>query len=433
MLAILKRRAQARRDSTKSAVYRLAAARFVSFTGTDASAVAIGFAMYQQTHSTRWLSISLLPTVAASALLAPLAGRIGDRFNRRRVMVGAELAACAVFLSLAMVHSPIALLALGLAASSIGTVFGPASGAAVAHVAGERHLSWANGVISTGSSVGKTAGRLVAGAVIAALGAASVFLLDAVTFLVSASLIASVRRAFSEPLDRPAPSTEPDAKAEGGMRFLLSSPSLRLVVASACISTFATAFSMTAEVPLAFSLGAGAVGLGALTACWTVGTIVASWYSRNALDAENEATAVLGGRLTMALGVGLVALTHSLMPALSCYLLGGFGGGLMGVAAQSLTVRTTPDRLRARTLAAIDTCRNVTFGLGVLGAGALVGVAGARPIYALVGVGMAVATLPVATLVMRQGGPRPLRAPTWWRFSTRLWGRSPAEPTPETG
>jgi hypothetical protein len=81
----------------------------------------------------------------------------------------------------------------------------------------------------------------------------------------------------------------------------------------------------------------------------------------------------------------------------------------MGVAAQSLIMRAVPDHLRARTLGAIDACRNVAFGAGVIGAGALVTLVGARPVYAAVGLTMALGTLPVAALVLRLGGPRPLR------------------------
>ena len=369
--------------------------------------------MYQQTHSTRWMSLSLLFSIGAASLLAPIGGWVGDRFDRRKVMVGSELAAAVVIVTLALVHTPPALLALGLASAAIGTVFGPASGAAVGHVAGEQQLAYATSVIATGSTVGKTTGRLVAGAAIAAFGAGSVFLMDALTFVISASLIASLRRGFSESNASGAPAREEepqDARGQVGIRYVLSHNVLRPVVAAACISTFATAFSMTAEVPLVFEMGAGAVGLGALTACWTVGMLVSTWLVRGALHSGNEATAVLIGRLAMAAGVGLVAMAPTLAPALGCYLFGGAGGGLMGVAAQSLIVRNTPDRLRARVLGAIDACRNVTFGVGVVLAGTLVGLTGPRPIYGLVGVTMAIGALPVARLVLRLGGPQPLRA-----------------------
>jgi MFS family permease len=403
------------RHSPRAAVRRLAASRFISMAGTDATGVAIGFALYAQTHSATWLSVSLMLTVGAGALLAPFGGKAGDLFDRRKLMIGAEIAAAIVFLALAFVHTPVALLALGLVATGIGTIFGPASGAAIAHIAGEEDLSRASSVIATGTNVGKTAGRLAAGALIAAIGVTSVFVLDAMTFLISAWLIASVRRGFSAaPLTGPAPGeraqeTAAPAKAEGGLRYLMGDRTIRLVTMSACISTFATAFTMTAEIPLVFELGLGAIGLGALTAAWGAGMILGSWYAGRALHAGNEATGVLAGRLAMAAGVGMVALAPTLPPLIACYLLGGVGGGFMGVAAQSIVLRSTPDRLRARTLAAIEACRNVAFGSGVVGAGAVVTVAGARPVYAAVGLLLALGTLPVAALVVRLGGLRPLR------------------------
>src|SRR4051812_10104653 len=98
-LPFSRRRASMRPDTTHSAVRRLAAARCISLAGSDATGVAIGFALYAQTGSAQWLSLSLLLTIGVGALLAPLGGRAGDLFDRRRLMIGAELAACAVFVA----------------------------------------------------------------------------------------------------------------------------------------------------------------------------------------------------------------------------------------------------------------------------------------------------------------------------------------------
>jgi MFS family permease len=397
-----------RRAGIRADLRRLAAARFVSMAGNDATGVAVGFALYAQTHSAQWLSLSLMLTIGTGALLSPLAGKAGDLFDRRRLMIATELAAGAVLATLALVHTPAALVGLGMLATAIGTVFGPAAGAAIAHVAGERHLSWANAAIAMGSNLGKTLGRLGGGVLVALVGAAGVFALDALTFLVSALLIRSVRRGFSAPLTGPAPGDDPP-RAKAPMRTVLAAPMVRPVVLAACVGTFATSFTMTAEVPLVFELGAGAAGLGALTACWAAGMLAGSWYGGRALSRRNEATGVLAGRLTMASGIGLVALAPSLAPMLACYVLGGFGGGFMGVAAQSLIMRSVPDALRARAQGAIESCRNASFGLGVIGAGTAVSLAGARPVYAMVGLTMALGTLPLAMLVRRLGGPRSLR------------------------
>jgi predicted MFS family arabinose efflux permease len=194
-----------------------------------------------------------------------------------------------------------------------------------------------------------------------------------------------------------------------GVRFVLEQRTLRLLTMSACISVFATAFTMTAEVPLVFEMGVGAIGLGALTACWGAGMVFGSWYGGRVLHRGNEATGVLAGRLAMATGVALVAAAPSLGPMLACYLLGGAGGGFMGVAAQSLLLRSAPDQVRGRLLGAVESCRNVAFGLGVAGAGAAVTLAGARPVYAVVGLAMGLGAVPVAALVASLGGPRRLR------------------------
>jgi MFS family permease len=392
----------------RTPVRRLALARLLSTAGTDASAVALGWAMYAQTGSAAWLSLSLLITIGGGSVLAPLAGWVGDRVDRRRVLLSCELTSAALFTVLALVHTPWAMLALSVLATASGAIFGPAAGAAMGEIAGERDLAWANGLVATGANLGRTAGRLAGGVLVAVLGAGAVFALDAVTFLASAALIASVRVPFS------ARASAPDAPlARGlGLRELWASPVLRLLTASACISTFVTSVSMTAEVPLVVALGAGPIGLGALAAAWGLGMAVGSWHAGRALHAGNEATGVLVGRAAMAVGLGLVAAVPLLPAAVACYVLGGVGGGFMGVAAQSLIVRRTPDALRARLLAAVDGCRNLAFGAGVLAAGVIVELLGPRPVYALVGAGVLVGCAPVAALVRQLGGPRALRPAT---------------------
>lgn len=402
--------------AARSAVRRLALARLLSMTGTDASGVAIGFAIYAATGSTALLSLSLLLTIGASAVLAPLGGWLGDRLPRRRLMVGCELAAAALFGLLAFVHDPAVLLAAGFAASAIGALFGPAAGAAIAHVAGPERLTWANGLIASSANVGKTVGRLGAGGLIAVAGTGAVFLFDALTFVASAALIASLSTSLggraaagAAPLGPRRLGRLPRPGRAGGLSLALLDPTIRPVLAAACVSTFATAFSMTAEVPLVFELGGGAVALGALTACWAAGMVAGSWWGGRVLHAGNEVTGVLAGRLLMAAGIGAVTLGATIAPVLLCYALGGLGGGFMGVAAQSLVLRRTPEALRARVLGTMDACRNASFGAGVLLAGVVVAPLGPSATYGLVGLAVALGCLPLAAHVRALGGVRALR------------------------
>jgi MFS family permease len=375
--------------------------------GTDASALAIGFSLYAKTGSTVWLSLSLLFSIGLGAVLAPIGGWLGDRFPRRPLMLGAELGSAALFLTLAIAPEPALLLGLSIPGALLGAIFGATSGAAIANIASEDELSWANAAIGVGSNVGKTAGRLVGGVLVAVVGAQGVFLLDAVTFLGSAALIASIRLDFGHGERRR------NARADRGMlvgfRYMARHPMLRPVVAAACVSTLVTSFSMTAEVPLVHHMGAGPVALGVLTACWGVGMVGGSWYSGRALHKGNEATGVLAGRAVMAVGIGLVALMPVLGGMYLAYLIGGIGGGFMGAASQSLLQRNTPDHMRARVFGATEAARNVAFGVGVLAAGFVVSLLGPQLTYGVVGLGVLAGLIPMVRLVRELGGPRSLR------------------------
>jgi MFS family permease len=403
-----KKRLPGRRAPTgRGAVRRLALSRLISMAGTDASALAIGFTLYQKTHSTVWLSLSLLLSVGLGAVLAPVGGWLGDRFPRRPLMLGAELASAALFLVLAFAPVPALLLGLSVPGALLGAIFGATSAAAIATIASEDELAWANGTIGVGSNVGKTGGRLIGGVLIAVVGAHGVFLLDAASFLLSAVLIASVAVDFGHG-DR-----RRNARHEGGMlvgfKYMARHPMLAPVVAAACVSTLVTSFSMTAEVPLVAHLGAGPVALGILTAGWGLGMVVGSWHSGRVLHRGNEATGVVAGRAVMAAGIGLVALMPVIPGIYLCYLIGGLGGGFMGAASQSLLQRNTPDHMRARVFGATEAARNVAFGVGVIAAGFVVSVVGPQLTYGLVGLGVLAGLIPMVKLVRDLGGPRALR------------------------
>jgi MFS family permease len=246
---------------------------------------------------------------------------------------------------------------------------------------------------------------VAAGGLVALLGIGAVFALDAATFALSAALTFSVRRSFGGPV-RTAGHREPRAAA---LRELARHPVLRPLALSACASTFVASFSMTAEVPLAADFGAGAVGLGLLSAGWGLGMIAGSHFGGRVLHEGNEASGVLIARVMMACGLGSTALAPVLAPAVAAYVLGGFGGGLMGVAAQSLILRRTPREMHARMLGSLDMLGNASLGAGVLLAGLVVGVLGPRPVYALVGLGLLLGCAPLAVLVRRLGGLRALR------------------------
>jgi MFS family permease len=126
----------------------LAGARLVSVAGTQAAQVALVYTIYQRTRSSAWVSASLFAMVAVTGLLGPVSGWIGDRFDRRRVMITSELAAGVGWVGLLAVDASWLLVALALAATAAGAPFRAASAATIPNLVGEEDLTWANGIVA---------------------------------------------------------------------------------------------------------------------------------------------------------------------------------------------------------------------------------------------------------------------------------------------
>ena len=128
--------------------------RLISITGGAAAFAALNFTIYERTGSAAWLSASLLLTFGASGLFAPLGGVLGDRFDRRSVMIASDLAGAVAFGAMAFVEDPALLLAIGFVTAVVETPFWSASQAAIPNLVGKDDLAWANGLLQVGANAG---------------------------------------------------------------------------------------------------------------------------------------------------------------------------------------------------------------------------------------------------------------------------------------
>ena len=185
------------------AIRRLAAARVISVTGSEAAWIALMVAIYADTHSTVWMSAALFAAIGASGLATPLIGTLGDRFDRRRVMVGSELAAAVVAgTTAAFTHSPVRArrarvgggdraVAVLLGIDRRGAQSGPAQRPGL----GEQHRH-------DGAQRGRPPGADGGRCALRRRGPAAVFAASAVCFACSAAAVASVHGQFADPSGR---------------------------------------------------------------------------------------------------------------------------------------------------------------------------------------------------------------------------------------
>ncbi len=400
-------------QSVRSSVYRLAFARGISITGGAAAFTALMFAVYERTaHNPVWLAATLILTFGMNGVLGWFAGSLGDRFDRRVVMIVSELCGAGVFAVAAFVHAPVLLVACGFAAAVAESPFWSASGAAIpAIVEDPKDIEHATSLVSIGVYSGIFLGPAIGGALVGTIGANWIFAGNSVTFLISAALIWSVRRSFHEQV-----SAEEHAAHEGlgaGVRFIWADGILRRILAGFTIMVLFNGFVMVSDLPLvsAFFRGQAEIGraYGAIIASWGIGSVVGSFAARR-LNPKIETRWLVMMTALFALTMGLVGVAPSFALVLALVFINGSSDAVGLVALRSIQVRRAPDVVRSRVVAAMDAVQNISLAVGYAIAGPLVHAFGPRAVYAIAGVGALFGTVVVWPLRHRVIEPTAKRA-----------------------
>src|SRR4051794_11256939 len=183
---------------------RFFAAQAQSAIGTGAAHVAVLVLAYERFRSPWALALVLLADFVPETLLSPLGGAVADRVPRRALLVGADVVRALAFAGVALTSGLAGTLVCVLVAASAGAFFTPAGLAGRPGVAGRERAGAAYALQSALTNLGTVVGPACAAGLLVVSGPQSVMVLNAVTFAVSALLLASLP-AFGRP-----------AGAEGG-------------------------------------------------------------------------------------------------------------------------------------------------------------------------------------------------------------------------
>jgi MFS family permease len=414
----------------RSAVRRVAAARGISLTGSQAAFAALAYIVYRLTdESAAWLSVTLLLTMGVQGMVQPIASWFGDRFDRRRVLVVSDLLAAFGFVALAFARTPGQLVAIACVTAILEAPVWAVAAAAIPNLIDEDHLSWANGQVAIGRNLGSFAGPLLGTAIAAALApglhplperlyaaGAFVFGINAASFLVSAWLIGRTPGRFND--ERP--SKEEHAGIRAGFRYAMSDRVLRAILVGWSVLILGAGLILVAELPLADSFDQGAFGYGLLNALWAGGAAVGAVLAGRWLTARREPQtllfAILVGGLIM-FGIGWSPLW---ILALAFVVTEGICEGFASVAEQGLLQRRTPDDVRSRVVGAVEAATLIALAISFAIGGQIVDVVGPRAAYYIGGVTTLIAALIMAG-PMRHPGMPPHQADQAFEFV-------PAEP-----
>jgi MFS family permease len=325
----------------------VAVASLVSVAGSVAANIAIAVLIYGRTKSAVWLSISFLLTFGVTGFLTPFTGVIADRFDRRRLLIGTELAAGLIYVVMVLVESPIIIIGLGFVEALIAMPASSALRASLPNLAGSESLTWANGLLDMGFNIGKAAGPLIGGALAASVGVDSVFWLNAASFVIAAAVLSAVRLPFSQ-----ATGPEKERDVLGGFRLIRTDRVLVGIALGWMLGYFAVDVILVADLPFAKAFGVGAFGYSLMNTVWFVAGIGGSWLARWMHPRQHLAGLVGGGLAAfVGLGVGSVAPVFAIL--LTGLAVTAFFDAITSVAGDSVIQLRTPDRLRGRVFAAV--------------------------------------------------------------------------------
>jgi MFS family permease len=346
-------------------------ARIVSLTGSLITVVAMPVLVYRLTGSPALTALTTTLDALPYLVIGLFAGALSDRWNRKRVMVAADLANVLVIGSVPVAHwldvltVPHVLVA-GLLAQSLFTFFDGANFGALPVLVGRDRVGEANAAIW---GVGGVLDLVVPAAVGLALAVAhpsTLLAVDALSFLVSALLIRTIRRALSTVRANLAP-LRPAVVLQDireGVRFLWGHRGVRSNTIVGALQSAGGAGFVALFVPWAdqvLHIGTSGWRFGLVFAVWGIGGVAASALTPMLLRRLPPARVTLG-----AIPVSAVAgLATALAPN---WVLAGAGMVVWGVAYQlvlitSLTYRmqVTPEHLLGR----VNTAgRMLSWGLG---------------------------------------------------------------------
>ncbi|MEU7755279.1 MFS transporter [Micromonospora sp. NPDC049101] len=308
----------------------------------------------QLTGSGVWGALVLAVDTGIVALLLPYTGTIADRVDRRKIMIGANVATLVGVLLLLGVRSAgtawLALVAIGVVAVA-KAFYSPAAQAALPNVLEPHELAAGNAVAGSAWGTMTVVGASLGGVLSTAAGPYACFWVAAVSLVLAAALATRIRRPLQAPRDTDLPPQRTWAAVREALGYIGHRPRvLALVTVKSAVGLgngVLTVFPLLAGV-----YGVGSLGAGLLFAVRGAGALVGPILMRRVLT--RRAWLLPGLALSMSL-YGLSYLGASAARWFPLVLLlvfvAHFAGGSNWVMSNFALQGEVPDRLRGRVFA----------------------------------------------------------------------------------
>lgn len=372
-------------------------ASLLAAVGSGMYFVAVSWYLFQTSGATMAIGWSLIASTLPGLLLSPLVGSLVDRWNPKHVCVAADLARGLTLLLVACgmasgLLKPEHIYVASFCVALCDNFFQPAVGALIRDVVSKEQLLPANIVGSMSIQIGMLVGASLGGIAVAFYGTATVVLINAAAFWVSAVLLAAIRY-----LPRLALRTDAGSGPGVVTKFwsvMRETParSYLALMAAHQICAYLTVFLCNTLLPgfVTRDLGGGAQAFGLIDAGWGIGALLGGLTLHAALKHAKPSIAGAMGVAAFGVGMAFLGMAQNAWQAALCYA----GLGCMGVmirinadtAIASIAQRDHFGKIKSGIVMAISWCSLAVYG----GVGWLGDQVSARIVY--LGVALALVT-----------------------------------------
>ncbi len=386
-------------------IVALVGAQVVSALGTQMTFLALPWFVLETTGSPARMGIVLAVELLPVALLGIPSGSIVARLGARNTMLVGDLARAPLMLSIPLLHEaglltfPLLLVLVALVGVFIAPYFSSQL-IVLPEILGddERLVSKANAIVEGARRATSLLGPALAGVLIAVIGATTVLVIDAATFLFSFVLLAAF-----VPQRKPLAQEEDSRGVLAGVRYLVHDRLLRVLGFSAMVAN-GLGMMLVAGLPvLAYEeFGGSSRVAGSFFAAFGIGAIAGSVVALKLVGRIEPLRLGAASFVALTIPIFVLGLELPVLGVMAALALSSFFGPLVNAPLIGVITTRTPHRLRAKVTTAVITTAMLAGPLGYVLAGPLLEAFGPRPVFVVVATGQLLATIPFVTVAFRE-------------------------------
>jgi predicted MFS family arabinose efflux permease len=316
--------------------------------------VAINGLIFETTHKALYVGLAILAQESAFFLASPIGGALADRIDRRKLMIACDLARAVVCVAFLLVGPETIWLAYVLlpVLATFAAPFDPAFSAATPNVVDPEDLPAANALNGSLWGTMLAVGAGLGGVISAVFGAPTAFLVDAGSFLVSAALLSSIKRRFSEATE--ATTEHPGIVEATRETWQFARRDHRVLSLLAVKFGFGAAAGLLALIPVMALdkdvFHAGNIGFGILMAARGVGALIGPFLGHRIAGPGHRRLFPAIGLSLAVFGLGYLAMGQAPSLAIAAVMIcvAHLGGGSQWMLSTYGLQVLVPDHIRGR-------------------------------------------------------------------------------------